>query len=104
MSGESGANGEVRGFVVANFSDDDHLGILPQQMACGRREIQSARFIDFRLHDAGNHLFDGIFNRDDVTSAGFGKVTQARVNRRRFSAASRAGQKEQAGILSEEMF
>jgi hypothetical protein len=104
MPGERGADGDVRGFFVANFTNHEHLGILPEQMPRGLGEVQSAGFIHFGLHDAGNDLFGGILDRDDVAAAEFGEELEARVNGRGLAAPGGAGQQEQTGSLPQEMF
>src|SRR6185437_14043510 len=76
MPGKRSAYGDVRGLFVANFADDEHLRVLAQEMPRGFCEIQSAGFVDFGLHDAGNNLFGGGFDRDDVAPAEFGEKSQ----------------------------
>jgi len=66
VAGQSRADGEIRRFVVADFADDQHLRILPQQVSSSAGEIEAARLIHLRLHDARNNLFDRIFHGDDV--------------------------------------
>ena len=45
MSGERRADRDRGGFFVANFSDHQHLRILPQQMSRGFREVEPARLV-----------------------------------------------------------
>src|SRR5690242_4603902 len=47
---ERSPHSEIGCLFVANLANHEHLGILPQQMACGFREIESLRLINFRLH------------------------------------------------------
>ena len=101
MAGESGAHGEVGGFFVANFTDDEGLGVLTQQVARGFGEIKADGFIDFRLHDAVHDLFNGVFDGDDVATVLFGEIAEARVDRGGFPAASGAGEQHQARGLAE---
>ena len=104
MPGQPGADGKLRGGFVANFADDEHLRVLPQQMPRGAGEIEADGFVDLGLHRAGNDLLDGVFDGDDVASAEFGEMAEAGVNRRCLAAARRAGEQQQAGGLPEKMF
>jgi hypothetical protein len=70
VSGQSGAHGEIGGVFIAYLPDDEGLRVLPQKMSRGFGEAESDGVVDFRLHDAGNDLFYGVFDGDDVASGG----------------------------------
>ena len=74
MAGESGADGEVGGFIVADFAEDEDLRVLAEQMAGRLGEVKAAGFVDFGLHDARKDLLDGIFDGDDVAAGGLAEM------------------------------
>ena len=104
VPGERGAHRDVRGFLVANFAEHEHLRILPEQMPRGLGEGESARLVHLGLHDAGDDLLDGIFDRDDVPSAQRGEIGEAGVNGRGLAAARRAGEQQQPGAAAKKSF
>lgn len=103
VPGERGPDGKVSGFVVADFPQDQHLGVLAEEMPGGLGEVQAARFIDLGLHDAGDDLFGGVFDGDDVAPASLGEVPQAGIDGGGLAAAGGAGQEQEAGGLAQEV-
>ena len=103
MPGQRGPHGDVGGFLVANFADDEGLRVLPQQMPRGPGKIQPPRLVHFRLHDAGDDLFHRVFDGDDVASARFGQAAQAGVNRCGLPAARRAGEQQHSRRLAQKI-
>src|SRR5690348_4850276 len=65
MAGESGLDGDLRGFLVANFADHDFVGIVAQDGAQASREGESLFLVDGNLGDAFELVLDGIFDGDD---------------------------------------
>ena len=92
MSRQSGTDGELGGGFVADFSEDEDLGILAQEMPRRAGKIKADGFVDLCLHCAWYDLFHGILNSDDVASAHFSESAQTGVNGRCLSAARRAGE------------
>ena len=103
VTGQRGADRDVRRFLIANFADYQDLRVLTQQVAGRLHEVEAASFVDFRLHNAGNDLLGRIFYGDDVSSAGFSEMAQAGVNGGRFATPGRACKQQKAGSLPKEM-
>ncbi len=85
VTGQGGAQGRLHRFVVADFADENDVGVLAHGGAEQLREGEADFFIDLRLANAGNLVFDGIFAGEDVVGrvADFG---QCRVERRALAA------------------
>ncbi len=58
MAGERGFHRDFRRFKVADFADQNDVGVLPQESAQGRREIQPDLVLHLDLVDAGQLEFD----------------------------------------------
>ena len=71
VAGESGLDGDFRGFKVADFADQNDVGILPQEGAQRGGKVQADLFFHLHLVDAAQLEFDRIFGRHDV---GVGRV------------------------------
>ena len=89
---EGGTDGNVGRLFITNLPDDEDLRVLAEQVTGGLGEIQPARFVDLRLHDAGDDLLGGVFDSDNVAAALLREVAEAGINGGRFAAARRAGQ------------
>src|SRR5579864_265190 len=100
VSGERRLNGDLSGFVIANFSDHDLVRVVPQDRTQAAGERQPLLFVDGDLRDSPNLVFDGIFNRDDFVFVGFNFVDGG-VQRRRFSRPGRAGDEHHAVGLAD---
>ena len=66
MAGERGLDGDFSRFQVADFADQNDVGILTQERAQGCGEVQADLLLHLHLVDAGELEFDGIFGRHDV--------------------------------------
>ena len=53
-------------FLVASFTDEDHIGILPQECAQDAGEVEPDVFVRLHLAKARQIVFDRIFRRGDV--------------------------------------
>jgi hypothetical protein len=98
---EGGAHGEVGGFLVTDFADQQDLWILAEEVADGIGEGESPGFVDFGLHHAGNDDFHGIFDGDEVASGFGGQFEEGGMTGGGFAAASRAREEDQSGGLGE---
>ena len=58
--------GDFGGFGVANFADHDDVRVLPQDGAQTGGEGPAGFRVDLHLVDALEHVFDGVFDGDDV--------------------------------------
>ena len=84
-----------RRFAVADFADEDDIGILAQHRPQCGCESETRLFVNLHLHDSGNPIFDRIFDSDDVHAAMLQK-SEGGVQRCRFSRARRTGDEDQS--------
>src|SRR5215472_7314483 len=103
MAGERGAHGDIRGFFVADFADDEHLRVLSKQVPRGFSKIKAARLIHFCLHDARNDLLSRVFDGDNVASAELREESEAGVNGCGLAAAGGSGEQKQTCGLPQEI-
>ena len=66
VSGERRLGGDLGGFQIADFANEDHIGVLAQQGAQDRGEFQVDMGVDLALGDSGQLDFHRIFNGGDV--------------------------------------
>ena len=59
MTRERRTDGDIGRLLIPNLSNDEHLRILPQEMAGGFGKVQTTGFVNLRLHDAWDDLFGG---------------------------------------------
>ena len=71
VPGQAGFDGDAGGFGVADFTDHEHLGILPQQGSQSSREGHSAVGFDLDLGNFVDVPFDRIFEGDDAFAGVF---------------------------------
>ncbi len=66
VAGEGGVDGNLSGFLVADFADHDFVGVVAQDgpQAAGKRE--SLFLVHGNLGDAADLILDGIFDGDDL--------------------------------------
>ena len=101
VAGEAGLDGDLGGFEVADFTDHDHVRILPQDGAQGLGEGELDLRIDLDLADAGQVVFDRVFDGDDVAALGV-HALQCGVERGALAGAGGAGDEEDAvGFLEQ---
>ena len=58
VAGERGLNGDLRGFLVANFADHDLVRVVAQNRAQAARERQALFLVHRNLGDAADLIFD----------------------------------------------
>ena len=61
MPGESGLHRDFRSFKVANLTDHDDVGVLPQERSQASCEIQPDLIVHLDLVDSRKVELDGIF-------------------------------------------
>ncbi len=69
VPGHAGLHGDARGLGVADFADEDNVGVLPQNAAEQRGEGIALGIVDGDLGDAFELDFDRVFDGDDVSLA-----------------------------------
>jgi hypothetical protein len=89
VAGERRLHADVRGLEVAHLTDEDDVGVLPQDRPQGGGERQAGLVVDLDLVDAGQPVLDRVLGRDDV-DLGLVDDVQRRVERRATSP-SRSG-------------
>ncbi len=65
VAGERGVDGDLRGFLVANFADHDLVRVVAQDGAQAAGEGEAFLFVYRNLRDAADLIFDGVFDGDD---------------------------------------
>ena len=86
VAGKRRLDGDLRGFVVANFAHHDLVRVVAQNRAQAARKGQALLFVHRNLGNAADLIFDGIFNGDDLVFVGLDFVDGG-VERGRFAAA-----------------
>ena len=95
MAAIGGTNRSDCGFGIANFANHDHIGRLPQNGAKQVREFYADLGIHLRLANAGDRVFDRIFDRVELAAA-IMKHAKAGVERRRFARSGRAADEDES--------
>src|SRR5271163_4536212 len=65
MACQRGVDCDLSGFLVANFTDHDLVGVVPQDGTQSASERETFLFVYWNLSDAANLIFNGVFNGDD---------------------------------------
>ena len=87
MAGQRRMDGDMRGLGVADFADHDHVGVLTNEGAHRGREGETDRRLDLRLVDAGDFVFDRVFDGEDLA----GRLVQDRKHGRKRRGLAAAG-------------
>ena len=66
VPGKCGLNSDLRGFLIADFTDHDFVRIVSQDRAQPAGESKALLFVDWNLRNATKLIFHGIFNGDDL--------------------------------------
>src|SRR5579884_3960957 len=66
VSGKGRVDGDLRGFLVANFADHDFIGIVAQNGSQSAGEGQSFLLVNRDLRNALDLIFDGVFDGDNL--------------------------------------
>ena len=84
VTGEGGSDGDVRGFAVTDFSDQNHIRVLTQDGAESGGKGQATFGVHWHLVDPGEFIFHRVFNGDDLF-AGVVQLGQTRIQRGRLT-------------------
>src|SRR6266516_7358181 len=95
MAGQGGLDGDLRRFVVANFADQDHVRVMPQNRTQPAGESQPGLFRNLDLVEAFELIFDRVFNGNDLAD-GIVDLTERRVESRGLSATRGTGYQDDA--------
>ena len=68
MSRQRGLHGNLRRFLVTNFTNEDHVRIMPQNGPQPASKGQPGFFRDLNLVDAAQLIFDRILDGDDLAN------------------------------------
>src|SRR6266849_4611763 len=99
VPGERGLNGDLRGFLVADFADHDFVRVVAEDGAQTAGEGKTLFFVDGNLGDAAKLVLDGVFDRDDFVFVGLDFVDGG-VERGGFAGTGRAGDQHHAVRLA----
>ena len=80
MTGECRTDGNVHGFIVADFAYEDHVGVLAQDGAQTSCKGESTLWVHWDLVDSIEFILNRIFDGDDLL-ARVVQLIQARVQR-----------------------
>ena len=95
MTRQRRLHGDLGRLEVADFTDHDDVGILTQERSQRVREVQTDLRLDLNLIDSVKLIFDGILDRQDLAFRRI-QLQQAGIERRRFAAAGRPGDEQDA--------
>src|SRR5947207_10102843 len=93
MAGQRRLHGNLGGLLIANFADENHIGIVAQNRAQSARESQPGLFRDLNLIDAFELILDRVFNGDDFADRVIDLV-ERRVKSRGLAAAGGTGHQD----------
>src|ERR1700756_1199442 len=71
VAGECGVDSNLGGFLVADFADEDLVGVVPQDGSEASGEGQALLFVYRNLGNAADLVFDRVFNCDDLVFVAF---------------------------------
>jgi len=77
VAGEGGVDGDLRGLVVADFADENFIGVVAQDGTQAAGEGEAFLLIDGNLGDAANLILDRVFDGDDLVFVAFDFVRAA---------------------------
>jgi hypothetical protein len=103
VTGEGGVDGDGCGLEVPNLTDHDDVGCLTQDGAEGGAKGHADILLDHDLVDAGEFVFDGVFNGDDFAVRSVDEV-EAGVEGGGFAGAGGAGDEDDAVRQGDEVF
>ena len=95
-------DGDLRGLEVANFTDHDHVRILPQDGAKGLGKAQVDLGVVLCLAHARQFVFDRVFHRHDVVARSV-KPLQRGIQAGRFARTRGACDQQNAMWLCDQM-
>ena len=100
VAGQRGLHRDLRGLMVADLADHDHVRILAQDGAQRLGEGQVDLGIDLGLADAGQLVLDRVLDRQHIGGRGV-DLAERGVERRRLARAGRAGDQHDAVRLGD---
>ncbi len=95
VTGQGGLDGDLRGLVVTDLTQQHHIRVASQNGAKRTRERQAGFRIHLHLVDALHSILDGVFDGDDV-DLGAGDGIQGRVEGRRLARTGRTRDEDHA--------
>ena len=95
MAGQRGLDGDLGGLVVADLTDQHHVGVGTQNRPQRGGEGQTRLGVDLHLVDAGHPVLDRVLDRDHV-DLGLRDRVQGRVQGRRLAGTGGAGDQDHA--------
>src|ERR1035441_3463928 len=99
---EGGLHGDLRRLLVADLSDHDLVGVVPEDGAQPAREREAFLLVHGDLRHAAELVLDRVLDRDDLVFDGL-NLREACVERRRLARARRPGDEHHAIRLADEL-
>ena len=103
MPGERRLDGDLRGFLVADFTDHHDVGVLTKDCAQRAGEVPPDIVVDLDLVDASQLVFHRVFHRDQFR-IDLVQLVERRVQRGRFARAGGTGHEHDARGLAQQFF
>ena len=101
VAGEGGLHGDFGGFLIADFADQDDIGVLAQHCAEDASEGEFDFRFDLALDDAVDVIFDRVFGGDQL-AAGVVQFSECGIERGCFTRTCRAGDDhDSVGLVNE---
>ena len=95
VPGQRGLHGDAGRLHVTDLTDEDHVGVLPQNRLQPVGERQARLLVGLDLVDLGEDELDRVLDRHDVAGP-VADLAERGVQRRRLSASRRAGAQHHA--------
>ena len=90
MAGKRRVDRQTGGFIVADFSDHNHVRVLTENLPQSRSEIIIYFRPNLRLVQTVNEIFNRIFQADDIDAVAVQNL-HCRVQSRGFAGTGRPG-------------
>src|SRR3990172_2062885 len=103
MAGQGGLDGDLRCFQVPDFSNHNHIGVLPENGPETGGESNSCLKIDLSLTDQVQPIFNRVFDGDDVLIHGIDHV-QRTIERGGLTASGGSCDQDDSVGFSKELF
>ncbi|MNE59856.1 hypothetical protein D3C80_1549740 [compost metagenome] len=69
VPGEAGLHGDLRGFLIADLAEHDHVRVLAQNRPQAAGEGQAGTGVDCGLANAGDGVLHRVFDGEDIAAA-----------------------------------
>ena len=92
-------DGDIRRVTVPNFTDHNHIGVLPQERPQRTGKVKARHVVDLKLVDAADTTFNRVFHCTDIDLVAI-KFGQRGIECRILTRTGRAGhQNDSVGMI-----